>query len=392
MSDITKIISTKHNSDTVNIEKIVDINFPNKDKPGAHIHYPVIIGPINIPQRNFVYVKDLINKPLVDQIKTDLPNNTTATIYPPKLTYQFNTLHWLEPNKTGNKVLETIIDTPIKQEKDIQPTLDHQKTQIIEQPKAPPIKQIYESPKKTIVNKKKVIITDRDDGILFNESKVSEAITKNILVYVYSSLENLMRRISEQYHDMLMTFHDKIKFNQFMVDNGLEINIPTLLPKPPNYFPCIVKPSINSSGNDMFIIKDYSDWNTLGHKFNSNHYFIQKYIISNTIYTSHLLSKNGEYLIGSTYKSVKPTKFYIQRASIKNYTRRNLNDTEIELFSKILKLNNYHGVCCVNYDYDENNVIKIFEINPRFGGSLINNESDFLLFLKTINDNDIMYI
>jgi len=41
----------------------------------------------------------------------------------------------------------------------------------------------------------------------------------------------------------------------------------------------------------------------------------------------------------------------------------------LELFSNILKNIGYQGLCCIDYKMKDNSPM-IFEINPRFGGSL----------------------
>jgi predicted ATP-grasp superfamily ATP-dependent carboligase len=54
---------------------------------------------------------------------------------------------------------------------------------------------------------------------------------------------------------------------------------------------------------------------------------------------------------------------------------------------------NYYGICCIDFIYDVNTKnLKIMEINPRFGGSLVDNQDDFLNYLKCIKKNNIYFI
>lgn len=238
------------------------------------------------------------------------------------------------------------------------------------------------------------IITDRTEPILTNKEillkEFSEDTCKNKTLHIFMQVEKLLEHIPIKYHSTISTLHNKQLFNEFMIKNNLEQHIPQILSFPPKEFPCIIKPIISLGGDNTYIIKNINDYHK--YKHTPKKYIIQKYIISNNIYTCHILSNNGIFRLGKVYHKTKPEKYYIQRGPMQNYISRNLNDNELLLFSKILEISNYHGICCIDYDYDENNIIKIFEMNPRIGGSLIHNNHDVLEFFKIMLDEEILYI
>jgi len=160
---------------------------------------------------------------------------------------------------------------------------------------------------------------------------------------------------------------------------------------PPKKFPCIAKPKIGFAGKNVLTFSNLSQWHQKTNNINKNEYIVQKYITSNKIYAGHILCNCGKIEIVKIYYEQKPTTIYIHKGALTKYKSRNITQYELDVFSKVLQLNNYHGMCCIDYTYDEYNTIKIFEINPRFGGSLINNVNDFLHFLEEMINKQIIY-
>ena len=54
------------------------------------------------------------------------------------------------------------------------------------------------------------------------------------------------------------------------------------------------------------------------------------------------------------------------------------NPDTLKVFDQIMLQTNYSGPCNIDFSYDSSN-LKIFEINPRFGGSLMKAENMTLL-------------
>lgn len=242
------------------------------------------------------------------------------------------------------------------------------------------------------------IVTDRNDDILIN-NELMKIYIEDLTFHIFLSIPKLLNLIPSKYHYMINTLNNKFLFNKFMIDKGLKQYIPDEVPYSKNlnlmsqYLPFIVKPHIGQAAINTTVFKSMEDLNMYFKYYGSDRFLLQKYINSNKIYICHALCKNGKLIYGKVYETKKYHKYYILNGAIKNYESRELNDREFILFSKVLELSNYHGLCCIDYDYDCdcNNEIKIFEINPRVGGSLIQNKNDFLIFFKYMIENQIIF-
>lgn len=139
----------------------------------------------------------------------------------------------------------------------------------------------------------------------------------------------------------------------------------------PIQFPCILKRNGRwNSGKGTSIIK---------FKREIKPGICQEIIYGDTEYTAHLALKNGVLLHSLIYKGKLPTEDHIKRTPFTEYEKV---EHDISPILKILKDLNYTGICCPNYKIVDG-VIKIFEINPRIGGSLIYSP-DLEDFLNTV--------
>ncbi len=74
----------------------------------------------------------------------------------------------------------------------------------------------------------------------------------------------------------------------------------------------------------------------------------------------------------------------IKRGAIKNYKIiNNLDNVNDSIFDNIFKKLNYNGFATADFTISDN-IIKIFEINPRPGGSLVLNKDVFKSFIEII--------
>jgi len=131
---------------------------------------------------------------------------------------------------------------------------------------------------------------------------------------------------------------------------------------------------------------------------NLDNYIIQKYIYEQEEYAGHFYIKDGEIKFSVYFRS-KNTGYYITKGAIENYEVIE-NKSFDEEFGKIFSKLNYKGVACTNFKINNiknnnmlacidfkviNNNIIIFEINPRLGGSILNNK----IYLQKIYDSII---
>jgi carbamoylphosphate synthase large subunit len=174
------------------------------------------------------------------------------------------------------------------------------------------------------------------------------------------------------------TFDDKLKFHNFMVQNNFGHLTPKKLDKLEP--PCIVKKTRSDYGIGTYIVTSADkvpktiDWNLS---------IILEPIKGKEEYSGHFLVKDGDIKFHIIYKSLFHMDLFIHGHQHKPYGRIKV-DIEAHIldpFKQIMKAINFTGVCCANYKI-VNNLPIIFEINPRFGGSLIGIEDDLQVFIN----------
>lgn len=208
--------------------------------------------------------------------------------------------------------------------------------------------------------------------------------------YIFLIIRN--NNLDKIFHDDQLKYIDignnKKMFYEFITNIGLINYIPTIIDKPTE-FPVIAKPSYGLSGKDVILIKNNLEYQN--YKLRVNNPIFQKYISSWYLYTLHILAKDGEIKIGITYRLKLSHKGIIYCGRIKNYEKiLNKKIKDFYVFEEIIKKLNYSGFACFNFTYEEEtNDLKIFEMNPRIGGSLVNDSDDFPLFIDCIIKNNI---
>lgn len=174
----------------------------------------------------------------------------------------------------------------------------------------------------------------------------------------------------KNYNDILL-MDNKCTFFKYFIDNNLQQYIPeTYVIKSPsiNYYkeikyPSIQKSNIGYGGCNIFILHSDKDIKKL------DDYIIQEYIIDNNEYACHFICMEGKIIFHKILKEIHNKEFYIQRGPMNDFE---IIDFDISGFEFIFKKINYTGAGCINFKYI-NNQIYIFEVNPRFGGTLILN-------------------
>ena len=196
----------------------------------------------------------------------------------------------------------------------------------------------------------------------------------------YFKYNNNINNIFKNNLDIIEIFNNKSRFAEYMINNFI-YNIPKVYYY--NYDNIeyinfddndkkIIKPNCDNGGQNIEIIVD--------NKIKKNH-VISKYIQHNRFYTGHFLIKNGIIIHKVYFFSYTIDENYIQRGAIQNYQiKYNIND---DIFNKIFEKINYNGFINIDFIIENDNII-IFEINPRIGGSLINNNNIFSIFLDKI--------
>lgn len=212
--------------------------------------------------------------------------------------------------------------------------------------------------------------------------------------YEYLLNHNINRKyFCPNNYESIDILNNKAKFLQYFIDNYLTHYIPqTYIIKTDiiNYkqdiiYPCIYKPCIGSLGSNIKIIKNSVDLNfDLG-----NNYIIQGYIQNKNEYVGNFIVNNGKVLYSIILKEIfNDEEFYYKNYSAKNYDIIDVTPNVIETFNTIFTKLNYTGMACADYKIINDEVI-IFEINPRFGATIIKTNLLYKMLDKLIELNPL---
>jgi hypothetical protein len=172
---------------------------------------------------------------------------------------------------------------------------------------------------------------------------------------------------------------DKYLFNKTLTEKGFEAVIPKIGTDLP--LPFFLKKKVSSAGNDCRLISNAEQKKELKDLIDSPDYFCQEVIAEKTEYATHILFKDHKI---ATTLSIKYT--FFNRVSVNgkdDFACTEICDCDhLDTFSAILEAIGYQGLCCFDYKVIDGKPY-IFEINPRFGGSLGNYFFTFLRKLES---------
>jgi len=185
--------------------------------------------------------------------------------------------------------------------------------------------------------------------------------------------------------DMVDILENKAKFGKYMLEHFPD-SIPTIYhyqfndqiyinPSIPNGIKMIQKPNVSCGGEGISIV----------YKLNTalKNCIVSKYIEHKEYYAGHFLILNGVICEKIYFCSSHQYSDGIKRGRIINYRAMNTISVDDSLFSSIFKNLSYSGFADCDFTIQDGN-IKIFEINPRPGGSLIHNKEYFSTFIDTL--------
>lgn len=238
-----------------------------------------------------------------------------------------------------------------------------------------------------------IIISDfeKDDIV----SLISKLNISHILCLTYADIKiviNLKIKnceiLNNLNYDVIDLFDNKGKFTEYFMNNNLNKYIPeTYKIKYDNYiydntisYPSIIKTTIGEGGKDVYIINNDQEYMKISGKLKKN-YIVQEYLKSNIEYVGHLFYINGELIYSLFFKIINNNILHIRKGPSKKYE---LVEFYYLKFDEIFKKLNYTGPLNLNFKYIDNK-IKIFEVNPRFGGSIIKSNYLYDLFNTLIN-------
>ena len=162
--------------------------------------------------------------------------------------------------------------------------------------------------------------------------------------------------------------NNKQKFYDWMNKNNFGDYIPKLFTYPTLQYPCVCKDIIGSGGINCRVVRSNK------HRINPINKIFQEFIDSTEESAIHLFAVQGViYFITMFSAHVNP--YNITHGAITNYTIKEIPKTTFEIVTAIICKLKYTGFACIDLRLigTDHHFPKIFEINPRIGGSLVKN-------------------
>lgn len=192
-------------------------------------------------------------------------------------------------------------------------------------------------------------------------------------------------------YEVVRIFDDKVRFFRYMDDYGLMDLVPEVFVVQHDgqridyadiRYPCIFKLAITHAGNGSTIHQDPSRPLDLDKIPADTDYVVQEYIPGGVEYAAQLYVEGGAVRRSLFYRATRTTDFYIHRGHHAGpYDTLETIDGEEELHNIFASIN-YTGFAAADLKVVDGRP-KVFEINPRLGGTLIRNLDDMMSFLDT---------
>jgi carbamoylphosphate synthase large subunit len=175
--------------------------------------------------------------------------------------------------------------------------------------------------------------------------------------------------------DSLHLCDDKERFNNILVENNFGNYIPKMLYNP--QYPYILKKKEDQWGSNSHIIINSEQERQWLEKISSPDYFKQQLGPGQKEYATHLIYSEGRIINSLTIEYIFDAEYYIKGKN-REVSRQKVERCPYHnIFSSILGFIGFEGLCCINFKIIDSQPL-IFEINPRFGGSLSPHFYDFI--------------
>jgi len=165
--------------------------------------------------------------------------------------------------------------------------------------------------------------------------------------------------------------NNKNAFNRHLIENGFEKYIPKLFDQK-REFPYILKKNLDEWGLNSHIIDSEEKEKHFADFLNHPEYFKQQYIVGEDEYTTHFIFDKNKIVYHFTLHFKFPDKIFVKGLQSPSFKTAQISPVETmfsDLFEQILININFSGIGCFNFKIVDG-IPKIFELNPRVGGSL----------------------
>jgi carbamoylphosphate synthase large subunit len=180
--------------------------------------------------------------------------------------------------------------------------------------------------------------------------------------------------------ELVSLMSDKLLLTENLIANGLAQCVPKTWTDPTNLvFPSIIKRRDLNAGKGIRILKSVHELHEAlsDLEFHEKHYFFQEFVSGDVEYVCHLVALKGKVLFSNYFMYQLPNLETIrgwQSAIPITKLGVNLNHETSRTIKNVIKHLNYSGPCNIDFKLI-NGIPKIFEINPRLGGSLMVEEN-----------------
>ena len=176
--------------------------------------------------------------------------------------------------------------------------------------------------------------------------------------------------------ELVSIMADKLLLTENLIANGFAQYVPKTWTDPTNLiFPSIIKRRDLNAGQGIRILRTVHELHEAlsDSEFHEAHYFFQEFVSGDVEYVCHIVALKGEILFSNYFEYAMPGPEVVRGSnSPASITDRgpNLNHEVSEKFKEVIKYLDYSGPCNIDFKLIDG-VPKIFEINPRLGGSLM---------------------
>lgn len=175
--------------------------------------------------------------------------------------------------------------------------------------------------------------------------------------------------------DVIKTLASKIAFDSYMHRIGLAQLCPNSY-KAFNQcpYPVVLKRVDLNAGSGIVLVRSAAEMSELlkHDMWLQKEIILQQYIDAEIEYVSHLVCRDGEIFWHSTFAYTLNEHEVIRNpGNVKTQARVNLDNSVLNSFRNCLKPLEFSGPCNIDFKFDKKGNLKILEINPRLGGSLM---------------------
>lgn len=166
---------------------------------------------------------------------------------------------------------------------------------------------------------------------------------------------------------------NKRRFARFMEEEGFSALCPKTYDLGDVEFPCVLKRLDQNAAYGVELVNSPQelDRQLRSHVFAAREHLIQAFVPGDTEYATHCVCKDGEILWSCTFSRAMGSTPRIGGLDHDAVVPVTLAPSVRRQIADVLARLRYSGPCCVDHKIRDDGSVAIFEINPRFGGSLM---------------------